>query len=278
LNEEVSHTPFITGIFKPKIFLPRFIIETWNAKEIEPVLMHELAHIKRNDLLVNWIQIIIQSLFFFHPMVWYANSRIREAREEVCDDIAIHWANNQRRQYSQSILQIIEGIITEKTFSFVDAGFSEGKESLAKRLIRIARGDYKFYKPMNLMSYIILVFITVFSFSLACEHSPDTIIGNEVISDESVKKEPIHISIPIKQERVIIEVVENGKYKVDNVAATSSDLNDVFKQTMEKSNKKDITIFVKNETTKAEINYILDTAYGLGAKHILIKTKTESSQ
>lgn len=83
--------PAVSGGFRPRIYLPRSLADTWPLDELEPVLLHELAHIKRFDAFVNWLQITVQVFYFFHPLVWLANREIRRLREEVCDDMAIQF-------------------------------------------------------------------------------------------------------------------------------------------------------------------------------------------
>ncbi len=58
-------------------------------EQLEAVIAHELGHIKRFDVAVNFLQMIAETLFFFHPAVWWLNRRIRADREDCCDDVAI---------------------------------------------------------------------------------------------------------------------------------------------------------------------------------------------
>jgi bla regulator protein BlaR1 len=81
--------PCIVGYFKPIILLP-FTLSTYlSEEEIEAILMHELAHIKRNDYLVNVAQQVITSLLFFNPCVLLINKIIGEERENCCDDLVV---------------------------------------------------------------------------------------------------------------------------------------------------------------------------------------------
>ena len=60
-----------------------------SPEQLEAVIAHELGHIKRFDVAVNFFQVIAETLFFFHPAVWWLNKRIRADREDCCDDVAI---------------------------------------------------------------------------------------------------------------------------------------------------------------------------------------------
>lgn len=83
------NTPLVIGVFKPLILFPVGLVNGLSSQQVEAILLHELAHIKRQDYLVNLIQIILETIFFFNPAVWYISSKIREERENCCDDIAI---------------------------------------------------------------------------------------------------------------------------------------------------------------------------------------------
>ncbi|MDF2432144.1 MAG: bla regulator protein blaR1 [Mucilaginibacter sp.] len=81
--------PCMVGYFKPVIFLP-FTLSTYlSAQEVEAILLHELAHVKRNDYLVNMIQQVVSVLLFFNPCALLINRIINEERENCCDDLVV---------------------------------------------------------------------------------------------------------------------------------------------------------------------------------------------
>jgi len=81
--------PCMAGYFKPLIFLPFTLSTYMAAEEIEAILLHELAHIKRNDYLVNLLQQVISTLLFFNPCAQLINRIINEERENCCDDLVL---------------------------------------------------------------------------------------------------------------------------------------------------------------------------------------------
>ena len=81
--------PCMAGYLKPVILLPFTVTNYLSADEIEAILLHELAHIKRNDYLVNVIQQIISILLFFNPCTLLINRIINEERENCCDDLVV---------------------------------------------------------------------------------------------------------------------------------------------------------------------------------------------
>ncbi|HEX4039743.1 MAG TPA: M56 family metallopeptidase [Acidobacteriaceae bacterium] len=82
-------SPFTAGVLRPWILLPIAALTHLSPEQIEVVLSHELAHIRRRDYLWNILQTVVETLFFFHPAVWWISRRAREERELCCDDAAL---------------------------------------------------------------------------------------------------------------------------------------------------------------------------------------------
>jgi protocatechuate 3,4-dioxygenase beta subunit len=88
LRCDAAPSPLTLGWIKPVILLPAWVMTGLVPEEIEAILAHELAHIRRHDYLVNLIQSALEIVLFYHPVVWWISGQIREAREECCDEIA----------------------------------------------------------------------------------------------------------------------------------------------------------------------------------------------
>ena len=82
-------TPILVGIFRPMILLPPAALSGWSVQQLEMVLLHELSHVRRWDNVVNLMQRVVESLLFFHPVVWWLSAWIRLEREICCDRIVV---------------------------------------------------------------------------------------------------------------------------------------------------------------------------------------------
>ncbi len=98
--------PLVIGIFRPVILLPVTFSTGLSTEQVELILRHELAHIRRLDPVVNLIQRVIESLLFFHPVTWWISHTIRVERENCCDEIAT--AGTQKLQYAGALLQLAQ--------------------------------------------------------------------------------------------------------------------------------------------------------------------------
>ena len=99
--------PMAAGWLRPLIIIPIASFTRASTDQIEAILAHELAHIRRQDYLVNVIQNAVEALFFYHPAVWWVSRYVRMGRECCCDDLAIEVCGDKLR-YSTA-LATLEG-------------------------------------------------------------------------------------------------------------------------------------------------------------------------
>ena len=90
----LAKVPLVIGHLKPLILLPTALVSNLPPEQIEAILAHELAHVRRHDYWVNMLQSLIEVIFFYHPMVWWLSSVVREEREKCCDDLAVSLCGN----------------------------------------------------------------------------------------------------------------------------------------------------------------------------------------
>lgn len=100
-------SPVVVGLLHPIVLLPRQVLRQLNADELQAILLHELAHIKRRDPLMNLLQRIIEALLFFHPLVWITSRAASHQRENCCDDLAIKWGG-EPCCYADSLVKLSE--------------------------------------------------------------------------------------------------------------------------------------------------------------------------
>lgn len=81
--------PVACGWLRPMVLVPVSMLTSLPPAQVETILAHELAHVRRNDYLFNLLQGVIEILLFYHPATWYVSGRIREEREHCCDDLAV---------------------------------------------------------------------------------------------------------------------------------------------------------------------------------------------
>ena len=85
----LAQVPSVIGWLKPVILIPVGTLAGLSPEQLETILAHELAHIRRHDYLINLLQTAIETLLFYHPAIWWLGGRIRSEREHCCDDLAV---------------------------------------------------------------------------------------------------------------------------------------------------------------------------------------------
>ena len=89
LESAVVQVPAVIGWLRPVILLPASALTGLTPLQLDALLAHELAHVRRYDYLVNLVQSVIETLLFYHPAVWWVSQQVREEREHCCDDLAV---------------------------------------------------------------------------------------------------------------------------------------------------------------------------------------------
>lgn len=107
-NSESCSTPLVVGIWHPVLLLPAAVLDRLNTAQLQSVLIHELHHVRRWDGMVNLLQGLLGAIYFFHPAVWWANRRIRQLREDACDERTVAVLEGNRKPYGEAIVRVAE--------------------------------------------------------------------------------------------------------------------------------------------------------------------------
>lgn len=126
--------PAVIGYIKPLVLIPAGLMASLPAAEIEAILVHELAHIRRRDYLANLVQNLVEILYFFNPAVWWVSSLIRAEREHCCDDIAVAMTSS-KKNYIKALVSCQEYSLSAPVYAMAFAGRRNHLAARAKRLI-----------------------------------------------------------------------------------------------------------------------------------------------
>jgi beta-lactamase regulating signal transducer with metallopeptidase domain len=102
-----SVAPFACGLWHPTIVLPRSLIEPQEAAELQRVLLHELAHLRRKDLIWLWVPYLMRTFYWFHPVAHYLTVEIALERELACDALAMEHSNSTVEEYVRTLTDIV---------------------------------------------------------------------------------------------------------------------------------------------------------------------------
>jgi uncharacterized protein (TIGR03435 family) len=97
--------PGVVGFLRPMLLVPEGIAERLTPRQLEAVLAHELCHVRRRDNLTSAIHMVVEALFWFHPLVWWIGARLVEERERACDEGVLS-LGNEPQIYAEAILNV----------------------------------------------------------------------------------------------------------------------------------------------------------------------------
>jgi len=125
------YAPVAIGYLKPVVLLPVGLLNQLSPAEVEAVLAHELAHIARRDWVFNLLQAFIESVFYFHPAVWWMSGIVRREREDCCDDTAVALCGSPLH-YAKALLRVQEMAVSA-TVTGLALGLDGGTAAPAAR-------------------------------------------------------------------------------------------------------------------------------------------------
>ncbi|MBX7246939.1 MAG: SPOR domain-containing protein [Candidatus Sumerlaeaceae bacterium] len=129
----LARVPVTIGALKPVILLPASALTGLSPREIELILAHELAHIRRHDYLANLLQSLVETVLFYHPAIWYVSHVMRMEREHCCDDIAVTVCSGDSVSLARALVRLEESRPTGGVFAISARG-----GSLLHRIQRLA--------------------------------------------------------------------------------------------------------------------------------------------
>ncbi|PYM11275.1 MAG: hypothetical protein DME18_14415 [Verrucomicrobia bacterium] len=123
-------TPAVCGLWRPVILVPHELADKLSALQLRAALLHELAHIKRGDVLVHYVQTLLQIFYWWHPLLWLANAQIRRLREQAVDEMVMVAMGGEAETYPATLLEVARLAFQRP----------KPKSALAQRIKRLLEG------------------------------------------------------------------------------------------------------------------------------------------
>jgi len=148
----LAEVPVVVGYLRPVILVPAGLLAGLPPSQMEAILLHELAHIRRHDALVNLLQNLAEAFLFYHPAVWWISGIVRSERETCCDDLAVA-ASGDKFDYAAALTSLEQS----RTAAYENTLAATGG-SLVKRIQRLLRTNDRL-ELAPLVSAAILVMV-----------------------------------------------------------------------------------------------------------------------
>lgn len=218
---EYINVPATLDFFKPVILIPVAAFNHLTPQQVESILLHELAHIRRNDYLINIIISVIETILFFNPFVHLLGKTIRKEREHCCDDLVLHY-NTDAHSYASALLSLEKMRIGVPSIAVAATGNDNQLLGRVKRIMNVKTTNFNY--GQKLFAFVFIAFLLI---SIAWL-SPDQHINNARQHNE--------------QPAAKSSAGENNKYTINN----SRKIIDIEKtRAVSEPAQKTITIFPK---------------------------------
>ena len=127
--------PGVFGLFRPVLLLPEGIRERLSAEHLGEILAHELCHVRRRDNLAAAAHMLVEAVFWFHPLVWWVGARLVEERERACDEEVVG-RGSQPELYAESILKTCEFYLESPVACVSGISGADLKQRIARIMTR----------------------------------------------------------------------------------------------------------------------------------------------
>jgi len=149
--------PAVFGVFKPVLLMPADKLQNMTVQDAEHIFLHELAHIKRGDLFVHAVYMILQIAYWFNPLIWLIRKHLQNLRELCCDATVARMLREKTAGYRQTLLETARQLLAEP----VDPGLGllglfENSSWLVDRLRWLEKKSWR-YRPLRIATIFILV-------------------------------------------------------------------------------------------------------------------------
>lgn len=194
-------SPVILGIIRPTILFPIGLIEGLSVEEVEAILYHELAHLKRNDFVINIIINVLQIIFFYHPAYWWLKSQLDNEREYATDELAL--------QHSEKKLPMIKALAKVQAFSMNQPALAFAGNSKNQVLKRINIMMNSKQQP-NWLSAIFTIAILLVAFGVMSvqDTNPKSEKKNEAFPSS------VNIDLNSRNDSILVNI-RNGSLEFD---------------------------------------------------------------
>jgi len=179
-----SMSPAVCGLLQPSILIPPALADNFSDEQLRAVLLHELIHLRRRDIWANFLQSLLQIVYWWHPLVWLANARIRRVREEAVDDAVMLALRDEADDYAPTLLEVAKLALNRPRVSLGLVGIMESRNALRSRIERLV--DFRAPRQAGLTLVSLLGVLAFTAVAVPMGEGP----GPEPVAEPSASSAP----------------------------------------------------------------------------------------
>ena len=208
-----NHSPAICDGLSPTLLLPQFLAESASASALRGILLHELVHLRRRDLWLNALQLLTQALWWWNPVVWLTNARIRALREFAVDQEVQHLhGSGDPMAYPAALVEVARQCLTRPQLALGFVGIFESGRSIERRVRQLIENPVPTRTRLGAFGWAVLCGVSLVAIPMGFAR-PST--GNSALNSETVELEAIsptkfrlnHEEVSLKELQLRLEKV-----------------------------------------------------------------------
>ncbi len=183
-----ASVPVVAGVVRPLVLLPPSLLTGLDTIQIDAILAHEFAHIRRWDPWFNVLQRVVEAVLFFHPAVWYVSRQVSAERENCCDDIVVG-SGTRRLDYADALVRMAEICVARRVSAASLAASGESQSDLKRRVLRLLYTEPAAGRSggfVTLLGIVVLVIAAPAALLIASNSAPPQPVPNSVGHPEGV--------------------------------------------------------------------------------------------
>ena len=214
-------SPAVCGLFRPAILIPQSLAENFSDEQLRAVLLHELIHLRRRDVWLNFFQALLQIFYWWHPLVWLANARIRRVREEAVDDAVMLALRDEAEAYAPTLLEVAKLALNRPLASLGLVGILESRHALRQRIERLV--DFRPPRQAGLTLVSLLGILAFTAVAVPMGEGPAPVKKPSAIATPAIEEQSL--TVKVNPEIFIRNVkAQAGKY----LLAPTNDYTDIL--------------------------------------------------
>lgn len=162
-------TPTVIGWLQPIVLLPIAAMAGLSPRQVEAILAHELAHIRRHDFAINLLQTLAETILFYHPAVWWLSARVRTEREHCCDDVAVA-VSGDATEYAAALAELASWSLAHEGLAM--AATRGPLVARVRRLLRLPESDRKLRRTTVAVALVLTSVVAIGALSAIVRAQP----------------------------------------------------------------------------------------------------------
>jgi beta-lactamase regulating signal transducer with metallopeptidase domain len=171
-------SPAVCGLLRPVILVPRVLVERLSPAQLRSVLVHELVHLRRGDVWANCFQALLQAAYWWHPLLWLANARMRRVREEAVDDAVVRALRGDSEAYAATLFEVAKLALQRPLAALGLVGILESRSFLRQRIKRLL--ELRPARNTGLTFASVLCVLAFGAFALPMGQAPEQKAGAQI--------------------------------------------------------------------------------------------------